>query len=126
MSNCTGNSATGQAVAAVIHSPGRNSPRPPATPALVILNADGFFELYSDSLLRVLVVQRLDVAPQEEILADDLLTARLPQAFKNLYWPSKRRAIGQCRRVTPDDRIDTLARLAALRDIQELSHDGSI
>ena len=102
------------------------APRPTPTPVLVVLNPDGFVEVYGDNI-SVHIAQRLDVAPApyNERVADELLDAKLPWRFKQIYFPSKRRACGQCRRVTVEDELDRQLRLELARECRAICNEAT-
>lgn len=98
--------------------------RKPPVRVLLVLNADGFVEVYGPPEVTVHVALRLatDGGHEAEQTADELLYATLPRNYRDLYFPRHLRAMGNCERRTAGDEIDrrcALATLADLRDFQE-------
>jgi hypothetical protein len=102
-------------------------PKPvPRTRVLVVLNSDGFVEVYGDDHINVHFTQRIHTDTRAgEILADQLVDVTLPRVYRDLFYPRNMRAAGQCRKVTAEQRLeiiadlDLLAILRGLRDFQE-------
>jgi hypothetical protein len=100
---------------------GQRLPRPERKKVLVVLHSDGWVEAYSDKTVDVYITQRLHTEDDASVhLVDEYLERSLPKVYRRLYWPVKLRAVGQCRRVTPEAMLDrrlALDLLAALRQI---------
>jgi hypothetical protein len=86
-------------------------------PVLLVLNSDGYVECYGEPGLTVHVVHRLDVHSDDEILADDFLTASLPPRFRGLYFPINLRATGLCGNRTASDEAERRFRLELVREL---------
>jgi hypothetical protein len=94
---------------------------------LVVLNSDGFVEIYAQRGLVVHIAQRLHVDGNEtEATADEYLDATLPKAFKELFYPVKLQAVGQCRRLTVEDEVNRRTTLAVLRELRNLPAPATV
>ena len=93
---------------------------PAREPVLVVLHSDGWVECYGDrKRINVRVVQRVHSIADD--VADLLDEAVERDAAKHgeLYYPRNRVAIGQCRRVTAADRLDTASQLAMIEGVRQ-------
>lgn len=89
---------------------------------LVVLNSDGFVEVYGEPGLLAHVAQRLHVdGNASEVSAEEYLDLTLPKAFKELFYPVKLQAVGQCRRVTVADEVSRRVDAAILRELRNLT-----
>jgi hypothetical protein len=89
---------------------------------LVILNSDGYVEIFAEPGVLIHVAQRLHVEGNTtEILADEYLDATLPKPYRDLHYPVKLQATGLCRRVTAADEITRRTNLAVLRELRSLT-----
>ena len=84
------------------------------TRVLIVLNSDGFVEVYGEGL-SVHIAQRLTVDGNAAEATDEYLDSTLPKAFRDLFYPVKRLAVGQCRRITAAEELDRLVDMAVLR-----------
>ncbi len=94
---------------------------------LIVLNSDGFIEVYGEPGLSVHIAQRLHVEGNAtEATADEYLDRSLPKAFRELFYPVKRQAVGQCRRITVADEMDRRVDLAVLRELRNLTAPAAV
>lgn len=103
-------------------------PCKPAAPrrrerVLVVTRADGFVEVFGNRNVDVHIVNRLHVEDERGDLStriDEYLTETLPRPYRELYWPSKRRKVGNVECVTPERALDTLRDLAVIRQVRSV------
>ncbi len=94
---------------------------------LIVLNSDGFVEVYGEPGLWIHVAQRLQAdGNQAEVMADEYLDATLPKAFKELFYPVKLQAVGQCRRIRAEDEVNRRINLAVLRELRNLTAPAAV
>ena len=93
---------------------------------LVVLAPDGFCEVFALPEVSALVVSRLAVGPAEEVLADEFLDASLPRPYRELYWPNRLRAVGQCRRVTAQQELDRRHLLHLVRGLVDVGKNRQL
>jgi hypothetical protein len=96
-----------------------SQPPAPRSKVLIVLYSDGWVEAYAEKYVDVHIVQRLHITnPANANLADEYLESTIPRCYRDLFWPIKRRAMGQCRKVTAEQRLDAHLDLQLLREIQ--------
>jgi len=114
-----------------------SSPTPPVTtptayqtsrrqrePVLVVLNADGYVEVYAERHIDVHIATRPDTtSPEGEQLADEYMELCLPPRYREVYWPRNLRASEMVRTVTPED---IAYREWQLEMLQAISNAGRI
>jgi hypothetical protein len=94
---------------------------------LIVLNSDGFVEVYGEPGLSIHIAQRLHVdGNQAEATADEYLDHVLPRPFKELYYPNKLQTVGLCRRITVADEINRRVDLAVLRELRALATPAAV
>jgi len=94
---------------------------------LIVIESDGFVEVYGDrSRLRVHIAHRLACpieSTKQRLLTEEILESQMPLWARQLYYPSNRLATGSvadCR--APNEEVQ---RLEALRWLQDLAEWGS-
>ena len=93
----------------------------PRSKVLVVLHSDGWVEAYAEKNVDVHIVQRLHITnPANVHLADEYTESTIPRCYRDLYWPVKLRALGQCRRITAEQCLDKHLDLQLLREIRNL------
>ena len=81
----------------------QTAPRP-GEPVLVVLNADGYVEVYAERHIDVHIATRPDTTSAEgEQLADEYMELCLPTRYREIYWPINLRATEMIRTITPED-----------------------
>ena len=103
-------------------TPGRA--RPEREPVLVVLESDGWVEVYGNrERLRVHVANRLGCpveSTQQRLLTEEILELRLPAWAKELYVPSNRLAVGDVRDCRwPDEEVARLEAIAWLQEVEQ-------
>jgi hypothetical protein len=71
---------------------------------LIVAHGDGWIEAYADKHIDV----RIEIAPymttpEGERLSEEYVGLMLPKRYQEMYWPIRRRAAGQVRKVLPSD-----------------------
>ena len=86
-----------------MHNTGRAKSRQ-REKVLIVLNVDGFVEVYAEDHVDCRIVNRVDVSdPEAEILAERVVEKQLPPAYCDLFYPGGRRAIGNVESIRPSD-----------------------
>jgi len=65
------------------------TPRPPKQPVLVVLDPDGFVQVYGDKSavdVHIGIMPSMD-SDEGKILAEQYFELELPRRFKEVYWP---------------------------------------
>jgi hypothetical protein len=89
---------------------------------LVVLNPDGFAEVYGPPEVCVYVANRLDTdgGNAAEVTADEYLDLTLPRPYRELYFPRNLRASGIVEHRTAADELDRRAALAIVQGLAEM------
>ena len=71
---------------------------------LIVAHGDGWIEAYADKHIDV----RIEIAPyittpEGELLSEEYIELMLPKRYREMYWPIRRRAAGQVRKILPSD-----------------------
>ena len=93
--------------------------RPQSAHLVVVVDSDGFIEVYSDqSNVCAIVINRPEaISDRNAILVEELLLEVVPYPYrKALAWPGNRVTIGQQKKVTVDDIWLNLYRLRVIED----------
>ena len=81
------------------HAPGK-----PREAVLVVLHDDGWIEAYAERHVDVRIITMPHMTtPEGERLADEYLGLTLPKRYRDLFWPSNRRAADLVRVITMQD-----------------------
>jgi hypothetical protein len=102
------------------------TPHPRREKVLIVLDADGWVEVYGGRNIDVKIAHRLKTvgtSPETAKLIDQYLESFLPSYYRNLFVPIHLRAQDQCRMVTPDMEADRLEELYYLRELQALDDE---
>jgi hypothetical protein len=101
----------------------------PTTRVLLVTHGDGWLEVYGAPGVTVHHATMPSVAATHETLAESIVEAELPRAYRDIYWPGNRRYCGMVERRTVSDEIARRVDLAtyhaltamgqAVRDSQE-------
>ena len=96
------------------------------TGVLVVLNSDGFVEVYGS--LGFQSISRSGTRRMATRLkhCDEYLDHVLPRPFKELYYPNKLQTVGLCRRITVADEINRRVDLAVLRELRALATPAAV
>jgi hypothetical protein len=88
---------------------------------LLVLNSDGYVELFGPAEVVAHVALRLatDGGNAGEVAADELLTVTLPRPYREIFFPRNLRASGIVERRTAGDELDRRAALATLQDLRD-------
>ena len=109
--------------------------RRPRVDALVVLNADGFVEVYGPPELSVFVALRLHTdCPAAEPLIDELLNLTLPRRLRRascpdtgrvsgIFWPRNLRATGLVEKRTVEEEMDWRLELDLLRELRAIGQE---
>jgi hypothetical protein len=94
----------------------------PRVRVLLVLNSDGFAEVYGPPEVCVHVANRLhtDGGNPADVAADEYLDRTLPRVYRELYYPRNLRASGIVERRTAADELDRRAALAIVADLREI------
>lgn len=72
-------------------------------PVVIVLNADGFVEVFANDHVDVRIVNRVHFDSSEgQIAAEELVELELPHRHRQVLWPANSRAIGTAETVTVD------------------------
>lgn len=97
------------------------APPRPREKVLIVMYSDGWIEVYADKNVDAHIAQRLHITnPKNATNADEYLESTLPRCYRELYWPIKLRASGQCKKVTPEQALNTHLEMHLLREIRNL------
>lgn len=106
----------------------------PRNAVLVVAHADGWLEVFADPtqvdahiaiLPTVLSAATIADRQRAEILGEEYLAASLPRRYRDVYWPSWRRAADKLRIVTPWDIAWRSHDLELLRATQRTTEDAA-
>ena len=87
---------------------------------LVVLHADGYVEVFAGRHVDVRIAQLLDVHLDDEPLAEEYLEVSVPACYRDLYWPSRLRAMGMVERISPQQELDAQRAVAAIRELRAI------
>lgn len=94
---------------------------------VVVLNPDGFVEVYSSSQVSAIVINRpVTNSVRTFELADELIEEVLPAPYKDVMWPGNRVAVGELKEVTTTSMKVNLFRLAVIGTNNLSSHKRRI
>lgn len=86
---------------------------------LVLLNSDGFVECFASKDVDVHITNVPHVStPAAEILVEEYIELTIPRSYRDVYWPSYRRAVEQIRHTTPADIMQRQSDVELLRGLQ--------
>ena len=103
----------------------RAKPKLKRVGVLVVLHPDGFVEVFGDHEVRVHTVDALAVHAEEEALADLYLNESLPTWARQLHWPGKLRACGQCKQISAEDELRRRHDLHMVRGLGEVRRESA-
>lgn len=96
--------------------------RPKREPVLVILNSDGFVEVFANKNVDALIVNKIHAStPEGEITVEEFTDSKLPRRFKDVHWPALRRATENWRKFTMVDHFDAEHKIACFAALENLA-----
>lgn len=91
---------------------------------LVLLNADGFVECFASKQVDIHVTNVPQAStPAAEIAAQEYVGLTIPRSYRDVYWPSYRRAAELMRTITATDIMRRDADVELLQSIQNKNND---
>ena len=98
--------------------------QPKRKKVLVLLNSDGFVECFANKDVDIHILNKPHAStPAAEVLAEEYVELTIPRSYREVYWPSYRRAVEQVRKTTPEDIMRRKYDVELLRAILALGDD---
>ena len=99
-------------------------PRTPRETVLVVVNGDGWVQVYGQKHVDVrIVIAPYTTTPEGERLAEEYVELTLSQRYRDLYWPGMIRAADMVRVIRPSDIVQHNWNLDLLRSIKRLGKE---
>ena len=92
------------------------------TKVLVVLNHDGYVEVYGERTTDVCVVNKIRTAGvEQEKVAERIVEDSLSRPYRKLYMPGLRRATGQFRDISPAQELYRLWQINLIRTCDRIA-----